>query len=139
MFRLRMIGRILKASGLGATTLIFLVLFFVCAFIINVLEPGMANIGDALWFCFQVVTTIGLGDYTAVTFAGRIVTVVLSVISVFFLAVLTGAVVSYCQESMRANRDASVAHFLDQLEHLPELNKEELTNLSDKIKKFKNE
>ena len=37
---------------------------------------------------------------------------------------------------MRARRNASVAHFLDQLEHLPELSHEELVELSEKVKKF---
>ena len=85
---------------------------------------------------FQVVTTIGLGDYTCVSVVGRVVAIVLSVYSVFFLALITGAVVSYCQERMRAQRNESVAKFIDQLEHLPERSHEELVALSEKVKKF---
>ena len=38
---------------------------------------------------------------------------------------------------MRARRGESIAHFLDQLEHLPELSTEELAELSEKVKRFK--
>ena len=37
---------------------------------------------------------------------------------------------------MNARRDASVAHFLDQLEHLDEMSHEELKELSEKVKRF---
>ena len=84
---------------------------------------------------FQVVTTIGLGDYTCASVVGRIAAILLSIYSVFFLALITGAVVSYCQERMRARRNESVAHFIHQLEHLPELSHEELVELSEKVKK----
>ena len=92
---------------------------------------------NAMWLCFQVVTTIGLGDYTAMSVVGRFVIVVLSLYSVFFLALITGTVVSYCTERMNARRGESVAEFITQLEHLPELSHEELVDLSDKVKKFK--
>jgi voltage-gated potassium channel len=38
---------------------------------------------------------------------------------------------------MRVRRDESVAYFLDQLEHLPDLSKEELADLSEKVRKFR--
>ncbi len=61
-------------------------------------------------------------------------TVVLSIVSIFFIAVLTGAVVSYCNELMRARRNESLALFIDKLEHLDELPPEELAELSKRIK-----
>ena len=62
--------------------------------------------------------------------------IVLSVYSVFFLALITGVVVSYCSERMAARRDESVAQFIDQLEHLPELSRDELAELSEKVKRI---
>ena len=117
-------------------TVAFLVLFLIASAIVAVVEPGIDGFGNALWFMFQVVTTIGLGDYTCTSMIGRVVVIVLSVYSVFFLALVTGAVVSYCSERMRMRRDESVAHFIDQLEHLPELSTEELAELSEKVKRF---
>ena len=85
---------------------------------------------------FQVVTTIGLGDFTCTSLLGRGAAIVLSVYSVFFLALITGVVVSYCSERMNARRDESVAQFIDQLEHLPELSRDELAELSEKVKRI---
>jgi len=112
----------------------FALLFVVAAVIVAAVEPAFAGVGDAAWFLFTVVTTIGLGDFTCVTLAGRIMTVVLSMYSVFYLALITGAIVSFCSESLKLQRDESVAAFLDQLEHLPELSPNELADLSDRIR-----
>ena len=133
----RAIGLIIKASGLLPSTVAFIALFLVCSVLVALFEPNVNGFANSLWFMFQVVTTIGLGDFTATSFVGRAAAVVLSVYSVFFLALITGVVVSFCSERMRARRGESIAHFLDQLEHLPELSTEELTELSEKVKSLK--
>lgn len=133
----RAIGLIIKASGLLPSTVAFVALFLVCSVLVALFEPSVNGFANSLWFMFQVVTTIGLGDFTATSFVGRAAAVVLSVYSVFFLALITGVVVSFCSERMRARRGESIAHFLDQLEHLPELSTEELTELSEKVKSLK--
>ena len=133
----RAIGLIIKASGLLPSTIAFIALFLVCSVLVALFEPNVNGFANSLWFMFQVVTTIGLGDFTATSFVGRAAAVVLSVYSVFFLALITGVVVSFCSARMRARRGESIAHFLDQLEHLPELSTEELTELSEKVKSLK--
>lgn len=133
----RAIGLIIKASGLLPSTIAFIALFLVCSILVALFEPNVNGFANSLWFMFQVVTTIGLGDFTATSFVGRAAAVVLSVYSAFFLALITGVVVSFCSERMRARRGESIAHFLDQLEHLPELSTEELTELSEKVKSLK--
>ena len=133
----RAIGLIIKASGLLPSTIAFIALFLVCSVLVALFEPNVNGFANSLWFMFQVVTTIGLGDFTATSFVGRAAAVVLSVYSVFFLALITGVVVSFCSGRMRARRGESIAHFLDQLEHLPELSTEELTELSEKVKSLK--
>ena len=135
--KVRAILPVIRAAGLIPWTIAFAVLFVIVSAIVAAVEPGIGSFRDAAWLMFQVVTTIGLGDYTCVTVVGRLGAIVLSVYAVFFLALITGAVVSYCSERMRNRRDASVAHFLDQLEHLPELSHDELVELSEKIKRIR--
>ena len=134
--RFRAVIPVIRAAGLVPWAAVFAILFAIATCTVAALEPGVGGIGDAAWLMFQVITTIGLGDYTCVTLPGRVAAVVLSVYSVFFLALITGAVVSYCQERMAARRDESVAHFIDQLEHLPELSHDELVELSEKVKRI---
>lgn len=135
VFKFRTIWPIIRAAGLVPWTIMFVILFLIATAFVSFFEPGLRDFGDAAWLMFQVVTTIGLGDFTCTTFVGRIFTVLLSLYSVFFLALITGAVVSYCSERMKARRGESVAYFIDQLEHLPELSHDELVELSEKVKK----
>ena len=128
--------QVIRTAGLVWWTLGFAIVFTVSTVIVNCVEPHITDIQDAAWLMFQVVTTIGLGDLTCTTTVGRIVTMVLSLYSVFFLALITGAVVSFCGESMSVRRDESVARFIDDLERLPELSHEELVELSLKVKRL---
>ena len=134
--KFRAIIPVIRAAGLVQWAVGFLVLFVVAALVVSAVEPDVGGLANAVWLMFQTVTTIGLGDYTCVTVVGRLATIVLSIYSVFFLALITGAVVSYCSERMHARRDESIARFLDQLEHLPELSYEELVELSEKVKRI---
>lgn len=134
--RFRTVFPVIRAAGLVPWSALFVVLFVVASAIVSVAEPGVGGFANAAWLMFQVTTTIGLGDFTCTSALGRICAVVLSIYSVLYLALITGAVVSYCSERMKARRDESVAHFIDQLEHLPELSPEELAALSEKVKKF---
>lgn len=137
MFRLRMVGKIIRQAGLGHISLVFLLVFLACSALIWALDPAIGTWGDSLWFCFQAVTTIGFGDVVATSLAGRVVLVCLSVVSVFYLAVVTGVVVAYCNELIRAQGNRSTLKFLDQLEHLEELSPDELAALSARARAFR--
>lgn len=136
-FKYRLIFSIIRNSGLGYATAVFLVLFFVCAAIITFVEPGVDTYFDAVWFCFQAVTTIGFGDIVIVTPFARISTMIMSAFAVICVAVLTGAIVSYCNEVARMRYDESLVHFVDKLEHLPEMSPEELEAISEKVRNRK--
>ena len=137
VLRPRVIWSIARESGLGPTTIVFASLFLAASAIVALSEPAVGGFRNAAWLMFEAATTIGFGDFTCVTPVGRAACVLLSVSSLVYLALITGAVVSYCQESMAARRDESVAAFLDQLEHLPELSPEELKALSAKVRELR--
>ncbi len=130
----RTIVPIVRVAGLVPTTIAFAVHFVLASAVVAVCEPAFEGFADAAWYMFAVVTTIGFGDFTCITFMGRLMTVLLSIYSVFYMALIAGAVVSYCSERMKAMRDESVAEFIDQLERLPELSKEELEAISAKVR-----
>lgn len=70
----------------------------------------------------------------ATTLVGRVLSIFLSICSILIIAVVPGVITSYYVESTKLRADESSAKFLDDLEHLPELSKEELTKLSEKVK-----
>lgn len=137
MFRLRMVGSIIRTTGLGHITLVFCGLFLACSLIIAASEPAAEGWGNALWLCFQTVATIGFGDVPAATPLVRCTLAALSIVSIFYLAVVTGVVVAACNELVKAQANRSIVAFMDQIEHLDELDRSELKELSRQMKKFR--
>lgn len=52
------------------------------------------SFGDALWWCFLMVTTVGATDITPVTFLGRSIAVVLMLVGIGTISILTATVAS---------------------------------------------
>ena len=62
-------------------------------------EESITNFADGLWYSFAVVTTIGFGDYVAVTPIGRILTTVLGFYGIIVVAVITSIIVNFYNET----------------------------------------
>ncbi len=62
-------------------------------------EAGFATFGDALWYSFAVVTTIGFGDVVATTVVGRVITVILGLYGLIVVAVITSIIVNFYNET----------------------------------------
>lgn len=135
----RMLRTTVKVSRLQAPTFLLIVLYLSCAAIIALAEPSFGGFGNSLWYLFEAMTTIGFGDFAATTLVGRAATVVLSLYSLFYLAFLTGAFVSFATELLKRSADESTLEFLDRMEHLDELSQDELRELSARVKKFRDQ
>jgi len=59
--------------------------------------PGsdIVTFGDALWWAVVTMTTVGYGDFTPVSAAGRAIAVVLMVVGIALLGVITASVASW--------------------------------------------
>jgi voltage-gated potassium channel len=73
------------------------VLITISSLLILPLERGAAGAeirsgADAFWWSFVTVTTVGYGDYTPVTFPGRVLAMVLMTFGIGIFAVLTSFV-----------------------------------------------
>ena len=62
-------------------------------------EDSITTFPEALWYCFAVVTTIGFGDFVAVTPVGRVLTVFLGLYGIVVVAVITSIVVNFYNET----------------------------------------
>ena len=77
-----------------------LVMVVAFSFVFVSVEPNITNFPDALWYCFAVVTTIGFGDFVAVTPIGRVLTVFLGLYGLVVVAVITSIIVNFYNETM---------------------------------------
>lgn len=55
-------------------------------------DASIQTLGESLWFAFVTVFTVGYGDYTPVTTAGRVLAVVLFFVGVGVIAIFTASI-----------------------------------------------
>ena len=133
---LRLLRDAFKTAGADKIFSGYILWFFISAVPIWLWEPNINTYQDSLWFCFASATTIGYGDVSAVTLLGRIITVFLSIYSIGVVAIFTAVVASFFTDIARLKASDSAREFSDDLEHLSELSKEELEQLSQRIKEY---
>ncbi len=136
MKELRILRRIFRRTAFFRILLIFLLFALFCALFTWVREPSVTTFGDAVWYVYAVVTTVGFGDVVANTMSVRALSILLSVCSHVLLALLTGMLVSFINELMALRNEESLTALLSRLERLPELSGEELEALSNRLKQF---
>ncbi|MBQ1507623.1 MAG: two pore domain potassium channel family protein [Ruminococcus sp.] len=135
--RRRLLRQSFKIAGADKILTVYLIFFLMISLIIWLAEPGIESYADSLWLSFQAATTIGFGEITAVTHIGRIACVILSVYSIAVIAIFTAVITGFFMEAAKKLAQDSAKEFMDELEHLPELSKEELADLSERVKKFR--
>lgn len=135
--RLKVLKDVLKKTHTYKIVLAFLAFFFLIALIIWIDDPAIHTYRQSVYYCFMIASSVGNGDVIVSTQLARILTMVLSIYSLFALAIITGVVVSYYNAYTQMQFKDSIESFMEQLEQLPELSKEELTEISEKIKKFR--
>ena len=94
-----------------------IILIIATALMLSILEPSITNIGDALWYCFAIVTTIGFGDFAATSVIGRILSVVLGIYGIIVVALITSIIVNFYNETKKENDDKIIKEEIDKLEH----------------------
>lgn len=137
MRKIKIMWRILKTTGIDKIIIGFLIFVFVAALILQIVEPGISTYFDGIWYSFITLTTVGYGDIAAVTVIGKIISMLLAVSGVIVVALIPGTLVNFYQEITKLKAKDSMATFLDKLERLPELSKEELKEIAENVKQRK--
>ena len=137
MKRLKLLWIILKRTKATQIILGFVLFIFANAAVIRLVEPNINRYGDALWYCYAVISTAGFGDFVTVTFIGIICSILLTIYAIFVIAIVTGVVVNFYTQMVEMQRKETLIMFMDKLERLPELSKEELESISRKVREFR--
>jgi voltage-gated potassium channel len=80
--------------------LILPILIFTCSLGVyeaehNAAGANITNYGDAIWWAFVTITTIGYGDYFPITFEGRAIAVLLMLSGLALVSVITVSFASW--------------------------------------------
>lgn len=128
---------ILERLHLKKFLYVFLAWYVVACVLLWILDPGIQSLGDAFWFGFILVTTIGFGDFTVTTLPARIVAGLLGLYGDLVITFLTGAITSWFYEKFESFRGRSVGQFVTQLEHMDQLSDEELRQVAAHARSMK--
>ena len=84
-----------------AAEILFGMLMLIVAFsiVLPQFDAGIPSFEDALWYCFAVVTTIGFGDFSAITLPGRAISVILGLYGIIVVALITSIIVNFYNET----------------------------------------
>lgn len=137
MKKIKLAWNILRKMNVDKIILSFIFILIGSSFILAKFEPEISNIWDGMWYCFVSFTTIGFGDIVVVTAIGKIITFIVALYGIVLVAIITGVLVNYYQEINKIKINESVEVFMDKLERLPELSKEELKEISQRVKERK--
>lgn len=103
--RLGLLLKIIRRTFVAEVIFGLLTLILVFSFIFNFLEPTMfKSYGDAVWYSFVLVTTIGFGDMYPTTIITRVLSVILGIYGIIVVAVITSVVVNFYQETTKEDR-----------------------------------
>jgi len=129
-----------KATNIGKEILLTNGLYLVALFTMFVilfgalgmyqLEKGVSvnSFGDSLWWSFVTATTVGYGDISPVTTAGRLLASVLMVIGIGFVGMVTGTIATYFVNKAEklSKKDKEIEQIKDKLDNFDELSLKEL-------------
>ena len=138
MKKLRILKNIFVRTKTDKIIISYLIFIFAVALVIQLVEPDINSYGDALWYCYTAVSTIGFGDIIAQTFIGRIASVALTVYSIIAVAIITGVIVNFYNQIIEIQQKDTIASFVSKMERLPELSEQELEEMAEQARKFNN-
>lgn len=130
--------RTMKEVGAQRIFVAYLAFLLMCCFAFCLIEPEtFPTYGNAVWYVFQTITTIGFGDVVPESAAVRAISVVIGLSALFVVALLTGVTVSFFNEKMRLRRNESFLEFDHGMKHLTELSPEQLARLEQQYRAFR--
>jgi voltage-gated potassium channel len=92
---LRDVRGVVHTNGLNWVLIVSLCAVISGALVVWLVEPGIEQFGDAMWWAVVTATTVGYGDLAPVNPLARVVAVALMLVGIGTLGMLTGAIATY--------------------------------------------
>ncbi|MGN1400464.1 MAG: potassium channel family protein [Bacillus sp. (in: firmicutes)] len=132
LVRLLLLGKVLKkhfprftgillSNGLYKVLLFTLATIILAAIPITFFEESIGSIAEGIWWGIVTTTTVGYGDIAPVTWAGRLIAVILMFFGIGCIGMITGSVASYLSKTVEKDEDKQfIKSKIDCLESLSE-------------------
>ena len=128
-FNNNVLKKIIRKTYAGEVLFGLILLVVAFSMVLVMVEPAIETYGDALWYCFMLVTTIGFGDLTSVSMVGRILSIILGLYGIVVVALVTSVIVNFYNEVKEEDRKKEEAiledAFATDYKEVDEENKEE--------------
>lgn len=134
------IGKFLKNTRLDEILAVFLLIVIGSTLSLYIVDPGMNNIFDDLWFVVVSITTVGYGDITPVSIYGKIVSLILLIVGVFIFSAITGAISTYFMDNLLKEGSYRIIELnekVDDLNSKIEENNQKIDDLNAEISELK--
>ena len=118
MRRISLLWKVVRITHAERFAVGYVLLLFLVAVAVWLAEPSITTLADSLWYCFAASTTIGFGDFVAVTWGGRILTVLLALYGIFVVALVPGVMVNYFIEFNKIRYNESLVLYKRQVAHV---------------------
>lgn len=135
-----LIGKFLKNTRLDEILAVFLLIVIGSTLSLYLVDPGMNNLFDDLWFVVVSLTTVGYGDITPNTVYGKIVSLILLIVGVFIFSAITGAISTYFMDNLLKEgsyRIIELNETVDDLTEQVEANNQKIDELTSEIADLK--
>lgn len=130
---------VLATNGLGAVLLVSASVVLLGTIGIWALEPGIDDLGDALWWAVVTTTTVGYGDLSPATGAGRALAAVLMLVGIGTIGMITGSIATYFLERHGVRLPSHVAFARAELGRWHELSSLERDRVADMVRALADE
>ncbi len=116
---------LISGGGLTSAALAAAIVVWVGSVMVLNAERGAPNaeivtIGDAVWWAFETVTTVGYGDFVPVTWNGRALAVLVMLVGISVLGIVTASLSAALVKRSHQGPD-KVDEVLAELAHLKEM------------------
>jgi voltage-gated potassium channel len=124
-------GRVVIYTVCGALLLVYVASLAVLEYERNAPDSQINNFGQATWWSFTTITTVGYGDLTPVTFVGRVVAVLLMIGGISLVGSITATLASWIVQRVAEEDTLSQAATAVQVDEL----RDEIRNLTNELRR----
>lgn len=131
------IDRFIKTNNFHYVILITLITLLVGTLGIHFTEG--ITFGNALWWSFVTITTVGYGDISPITPIGRIIASILMLVGIGFLSMLTGTISTFflSKNSSTGYKCQTIEDIKAKLDNFDELSTEDINDIYKVLKALK--